>query len=61
MNEAYEDLLHERYSRASTATWWPTPKAHRDSDQMQYYRRLELEAAAIDEEVTDGSIEAPSV
>lgn len=44
------DLLAERFSRLSTAMWWPTPKAHRDSDQMRYFRRLELEAANQDDE-----------
>lgn len=51
MNDAYDDLLHERFSRVSTATWWPTPRAHRDGEQMQYFRRLELEAVKTDEEI----------
>lgn len=44
------DLLSERFSRESTAAWWPTPRAHRDSEQMRYFRRLELEAANQDDE-----------
>lgn len=56
INPVYADLLDERYSRFSTASWWPTPKAHNDADQMRYFRRLELEAAANDdEEVSDGA------
>ena len=34
-------LTNERFS---DPIWWPTPRAHRDSEQMQYFRRLELEA-----------------
>lgn len=50
-----DDLTAERFSRSSTATWWPTPRAHRDAEAMQYMRRLELEEAIQDdEEVADG-------
>lgn len=42
----YLALLRERFSRSSTAAWWPTPPAHTDAEAMQYFRRLELEEAA---------------
>ena len=49
---AYLALLRERFSRSSTAVWWPTPPAHTDAETMTYFRRLELQAADNDEEVT---------
>lgn len=58
---AVDALTNERFSRP---LWWPTPPRHTDSQVMQYFRRIELEAEAADdedEEVSDGSIEAPSV
>jgi hypothetical protein len=58
---AAADLLSERFSRDSTATWWPTPPKHTDSEVLTYYRRLDLEAADQDEEDADGGIEAPAV
>lgn len=47
---AAADLLSERFSRESTALWWPTPPLHTDAEILQYRRRLELEAASRDEE-----------
>ena len=47
---AVADLLSERFSRDSTASWWPTPPTHVDAEIVQYRRRLELEAASQDEE-----------
>jgi len=41
MDPLYADLLRERFGKS---TWWPTPPAHTDSEQMRYFRRLELEA-----------------
>lgn len=41
-NPLYADLMRERFSRP---LWWATPPAHADSEVMQYFRRLELEAA----------------
>ncbi len=47
---AVADLLSERFSRDSTASWWPTPPTRVDAEIVQYRRRLELEAASQDEE-----------
>ena len=47
----YLALLRERFSRSSTTAWWPTPPSHTDAETMQYFRRLELEAADQDDEV----------
>jgi len=47
---AVADLLSERFSRDSTALWWPTPETHVDAEIVQYRRRLELEDATHDEE-----------
>lgn len=47
---AAADLLSERFSRESTALWWPTPPAHTDAETMTYFRRLDLEAANQDDE-----------
>lgn len=59
---AAADLLSERFSRSSTAVWWPTPPAHTDAETMTYFRRLELEAVDNrDEEDADGGIEAPAL
>lgn len=44
------DLLSERFSRDSTAVWWPTPPSHTDAETMTYFRRLDLEAANQDDE-----------
>jgi len=44
MSDLATDLTQERFSRSSTAAWWPTPRTHTDTEVMQYYRRLELEA-----------------
>lgn len=59
---AAADLLSERFSRESTALWWPTPPAHTDAETMTYFRRLDLEAVDNqDEEDADGGIEAPAI
>lgn len=46
---AAADLLSERFSRASTAAWWPTPEKHADVEVMEYFERLD--AVPDDEEV----------
>lgn len=65
-----DDLTAERFSRSSTALWWPTPRAHTNDGAMQYLRLLEQEDRDLqeqrllelgeavdddDEEVADGS------